>query len=136
MKKTLITKIVDNNFVRVTSEKAMEKCVAIDAFRLVFTKSMADRFKTSKRVNGLSVYFILNTLDRMMEIYGSTTLVRRFRTGDFAVILPFFFVVACDIDVITQETLLAGQLVFAIKKAAFKCLIPCGVQIAMLKIRQ
>ena len=104
----------------------MEKCVVIDAFRLVFMKSMADRFKTSERVDGLSVSFVLNTLDRMMEIYGSTTLVRRFRTGDFAVILPFF-VVTCDID-ITHETLLAGQLDFAIEKAGncFKCLILYG----------
>ena len=104
----------------------MEKRVVIDAFGLVFMMSMADRFKTSERVDGPCASFVLNTLHRMMEIYGSTTLVRRFKMGDFAVILPFF-VVTCDID-ITHETLLAVQLVFAIEKAGncFKCLIPYG----------
>ena len=104
----------------------MEKSVVIDAFRLMFMKSKADRFKMSERVDGLCASFVLNTLDRMMEIYGSTTLVGRFKTGDFAVILPFF-VVTGDID-ITHKTLLAVQLVFAIEKAGncFKCLIPYG----------
>ncbi|CAB3999262.1 Hypothetical predicted protein [Paramuricea clavata] len=125
--KKLMRKIIDNNFFRVTSDKPMEKCVVVDEFRLVFMKSLADRFKTSERVYGLPVCFVFDTLDRMMELYSAKTLVRRFRTGDFAVILPFF-VVACDIDIITQETLFTGQLVFAIEKAGdcFKCLIPFG----------
>jgi hypothetical protein len=57
---------------------------------------------------------------RTMELYSAktlVTLVRRLRTGYFAVILPFF-VVACDINLIyTQKALFAGQPVFAIEKA-------------------
>lgn len=123
----LITKITDNNVFRVTRDKPMEKCVVLDAFRLVFMKSISNRFNKSERVDELPVCFVLNTLDRMMEVFSAKALVRRFRSGDFTVILPFF-VVACDIDISTQEKLCAGQFVFAIEKAGgcFKCLIPYG----------
>lgn len=105
----------------------MEKCVILEVFGLVFMNSISARFKSFELVHKLPVCFVLNTLDRMMEVFSAKALVRRFRSADFTVILPIF-VVTCDIQISAQETIHTGQLAFAIEKTGncFRCLIPYG----------
>ena len=73
----------------------------------------------------------VRTLHRVCNIFGTDNLIRRFNSGDFAIITPFYAVVENFIDELPQGISIEiskGQLVLAIEHEGknMKCVVPYG----------
>lgn len=125
--KTLLSNIIAKNCLRVSSDLPMEKCVKMDVFQLVFSISLANRFKAYEKEEHPQFRAELTSLDRIIEVFGCNSLVRRYRSGDFTVILPMHALLS-DINISEQHTVHAGQLLIALESNdnSLKCLIPYG----------
>jgi hypothetical protein len=127
-----IRKLKDGNLFRVTSESLQQKVISLEVSKLVFLKSLASRFSDNEVLERSPLYICeVQTLRRLCNIFGKDNLVRRFNSGDFTIIIPFYAVVENFVYELPQGTSIEismGQLVLSIEHKGdyMKCLIPYG----------
>lgn len=124
-----IRKLKDGNNFSVTSESPREKVISLEVSKLVFEKSLASRFLFNEVLQRFPFTCEIRTLRRVCNIFGKDNLVRRFNSGDFTIIAPFYVVLENFVYEYecTSFEISKGQLVLAIEKGDnMKCLIPYG----------
>jgi hypothetical protein len=129
--KKLIRKLKDGNLFRVTSESPQKKAISLEVSKLIFVKSLASRFSDNEVLQRNPLICEVRTLRRVCNVFGKDSLVRRFNSGDFTIIIPFYAVVENFIYELPHGTsveISKGQLVLAIEheRDKMKCLIPYG----------
>ena len=128
--KKFIRKLKDGNLLA-TSESPQEKVISFDVSKLIFVKSLASRFSDNEVLQRNPLICEVQTLHRICNVFGKDNLVRRFNSGDFTIIIPFYAVVENFIYELPHSTSIEiskGQLVLAIEheRDKMKCLIPYG----------
>ena len=115
-----------------TSESLQQKVISLEVSKLVFLKSLASRFSDNEVLERSPLYICeVQTLRRLCNIFGKDNLVRRFNSGDFTIIIPFYAVVENFVYELPQGTSIEismGQLVLSIEHKGdyMKCLIHYG----------
>lgn len=126
-----IRKLKDGNLYRVTSESPREKVISLEVSKLVFVKSLASRFEDNEILQRSPFICELRTLRRICNIFGEDNLVRRFNSGDFTIVIPFYAVIqdfTYELPEVNPLEICKGQLALAIEHEGdnMKCLIPYG----------